>query len=62
MKTVKCEDNARPPRNVMVCDYKHDPGAVLEIVDKQLEAHGMEIELFDMGDDQYYWRIVPPNR
>lgn len=62
MKIVECKEAARPPRNVMVCDWKDGPDEVLELVDEQLAAHGLEIEVFNMEDDQYYWRIVPRGR
>jgi hypothetical protein len=39
-------------------DYKASPDDVLSLVDDQLAAFGLEIEMFDTGGDEYAWRII----
>lgn len=40
-------------------DWKARPDEVLEAVDKQLKAFGLEVVMHDDGSDSYVWRIVP---
>lgn len=40
-----------------IVDYKESPHSVLELVDKQLKAFGLEVVMIDTGSDEYEWRI-----
>ncbi len=40
-----------------MADWKKPPHEVLDLIDGALEAHGLEVVLFDVGDDAYWWRI-----
>ena len=39
-------------------DWKANPEQVLEAVSAQLHEHGLEIEVYDAGDDSVNWLVV----
>lgn len=56
----KDEDEEYPDEEgVVSLDHREcDPDTMLMEFDKQLKAHGLQIEMFDYGGDEYTWRIV----
>jgi hypothetical protein len=42
-------------------DWKANPEEMLAQIDRQLEAHGLEIVVHEDGSDQYIWTIEKRN-
>lgn len=38
-------------------DWKESPENVLDVIDGLLEPYGLEVVLFDIGDDNYFFKI-----
>lgn len=51
-------DAAREADGVQMADWKESPRDVLDCVDGQLAAYGLEIVMIACGDDAYHWRIA----
>ncbi len=59
LQKTKCPDDVRVlPRGMIGGrDWKETPADVLQIVDEQLEEHGLEVVIVKLGDETYVWRI-----
>jgi hypothetical protein len=50
-------DRGDAPVGAEQADQSANPREVLELVDRQLEAHDLEIVLYDTEEDCYKWAI-----
>lgn len=57
MRTIETDDPIDEIDGIAAVDHRGSPDEVLNLVDGQLAAFGLEIVLYNTGDDTYAWRI-----
>ena len=57
MKVVEVTDPTSIPPAAQMADYQAPPEAVLELVDSQLAAFGLEVVMYEAPGDNIIWRI-----
>ena len=55
MRQIPMPENAQPEASGFA-DWRADPAEMLQAVDQQLAAFGLEVVLIDTGSD-YLWRV-----
>jgi hypothetical protein len=58
MRTEPAPENILADDTIQQADYRAKPYEVLDAVDSQLLPYGLEVVLFDTGDDSYAWRLA----